>query len=81
MSDTFRHVDYGWGPGDPDFDRWQEHQPEHKKVRSKKHQARDRDSLTKDHRFTKGVKNSRGNLKEKIYQMKAKEEVELLNDG
>ena len=79
MSDTFRHVDYGWGPGDPDFDRWQAHQSEQRKIRSKKHQARDRNSLRRnEHRFTKGIKNSRGNLREKIYQMKIQEETEIL---
>ncbi len=84
MSDTRRYVDWGWEPGDPEFDRWQNHQPEHKKIRSKKHQTKDRRPVgrRKYHRFVNGlgaVKNSRGNLQEKIYEMKFKEEVDLFD--
>lgn len=79
MSNTRRHVQAGWGPGNPQFDEWNARRPPAKQTKSVKHQTRDRRdgsvraSLKRSHRFTKGVKNTLHNLEEKVEQLRAKE--------
>lgn len=63
MSDTYRWIQPGWdGPAG---------------TMSKKHQSRDRCTLNKlkrDWRFTKGIKNTRYNLRSKIDDLRLKEQ-------
>jgi hypothetical protein len=67
MSDTRRWVQPGWGPDHP---AW--HYPD---VKTVKHQSRDRRSrqARKNHKFIKGLKNSRHNLQRKLEQLQLKE--------
>jgi hypothetical protein len=69
MSNTTRAVQYGWGPGNPEFDEWNAHRPEKQQCKSVKHQTADRPPFGKQGgkfgRFTKGLKNSRYNLQRK----------------
>jgi hypothetical protein len=83
MSDTRRHVDKekGWTLGNPTFDKWNESRPEKQKVKSLKHQERDRNRPSKLHggkkgRFVNGTKNCLYNLKNKADNMKLKENLE-----
>ena len=79
MSDTKRRVQIGWGPGNPAFDQWNAGRPPARQTQSVKHQTKDRAqaSLKRNHRFTKGVKNTLRNLEGKVEQLKLKEELAL----
>jgi hypothetical protein len=86
MSDTRREVDYGWGPENPDWPKDGKFfrgpayrgEPVEQQVsftKSKKHQTKDRSGpqSKKNHRFIKGVKNTRANLLKKIERLRDKE--------
>ena len=79
MSDTKRRVQVGWGPGNPAFDQWNAGRPPARQTQSVKHQTSDRRNspskahLKRNHRFTKGVKNTLHHLEEKAEQLWAKE--------
>lgn len=81
MSDTVRYVDPKWNPSHWMWVRY----GFDKKVKSEKHQKRDRPSRTRTrsgkvrHRFINGhgiVKNSRHNLIEKVEAMSLQEHLE-----
>ncbi len=70
MSRTYRHVQPGWGPGNPDFDSL------FPNIRTSNHQRRDRPGSTTFrtmHRFSKHGKNSTYNLLQKIDKLREQE--------
>lgn len=88
MSNTRRHVDPKWGPGEPDFDDWNEKHAKftHRKpVQSVKHQSRDRhNGRGKDGgckgNFSPGCRNSRYNLSRKIDELRDQESRDAAED-
>lgn len=80
MSDTYRKVDWGWGPGN---EAWERQFGE--KVHSVKHQQRDRSesghhrNRSKRHCFINGVKNCRYNLQHKVDDLRQREAMDDLS--
>lgn len=70
MSDTRRYITPGWNPSHPNW---------HYDEMTEKHQARDKSAhkSTKNHRFSKGIRNSKYNLEQKIDDLKFKEELDI----
>jgi hypothetical protein len=74
MSNTYRHVDYGWGPGNPDFDEW------FPNIKSKKHQCRDRRSKKLDRKFYKDMKMPTREIIRKMDEIDKRECLTCLSD-
>jgi hypothetical protein len=73
MSRTYRHVAYGWGPGNPEFDR------RFPRIKTEKHHRKDRKPEGHKcwHCFSIHVKNSRHNLQRKIDDLRFAESKDL----
>jgi hypothetical protein len=73
MSNTKRDVTPGWNPSDPHWCYGN---------MTEKYQARDRSEgkckSSKNHRFTKGIKNTKYNLQQKIEDLSLEEELSLV---
>jgi len=70
MSNTRRAVQPGWGIRNPKFRKL------FPKVKSDKHQQRDRGGVGKKRKFAKGCKNTRSELTRKSDDLRLRDELE-----